>query len=93
MQSGRNELLGYPADARTYGCAVEILRDLGISAVHLMTNSPAKIQALRENGIAVERVPLAIMPTEDNQHYLWTKQQRFGHLLTALPATQPPVQL
>jgi 3,4-dihydroxy 2-butanone 4-phosphate synthase/GTP cyclohydrolase II len=88
-----NELLGYPADARTYGCAVEILRDLGISAVHLMTNNPAKIQALREGGIAVERVPLAIMPTQDNQHYLWTKQQRFGHLLTALPATQPPVQL
>lgn len=88
-----NELLGYPADARTYGCAVEILRDLGISAVHLMTNNPAKIQALREGGIAVERVPLAIMPTQDNQHYLSTKQQRFGHLLTALPATQPPVQL
>ncbi|MFL5693133.1 MAG: hypothetical protein ACJ795_15150, partial [Ktedonobacteraceae bacterium] len=88
-----NELLGYPADARTYECAVEILRDLGISAVHLMTNNPAKIQALSEGGIAVERVPLAIMPTQDNHHYLSTKQQRCGHLLTALPAAQPPVQL
>lgn len=88
-----NERLGYPADARTYGCAVEILRDLGISSVRLLTNNPAKIEALRTYGVRVERVPLEMAPTASNHFYLQTKRRRFGHLLNALPelsvAAQP----
>ncbi len=79
-----NERLGYPADARDYQSAVEILRDLGITSTRLLTNNPAKIQALREHGIRVERVPLETSPTGDNRHYLQTKRQRFGHLFTDL---------
>jgi 3,4-dihydroxy 2-butanone 4-phosphate synthase/GTP cyclohydrolase II len=77
-----NEALGYPVDARTYDCAAEILRDLGVRSVRLMTNSPTKIQALRECGFAVERVPLEGRSTENNLYYLQTKQRRLGHLLT-----------
>lgn len=79
-----NERLGYPADARNYQSAVEILRDLGITSARLLTNNPAKIQALREYGIGVERVALETSPTEDNKQYLQTKRQRFGHLFTEL---------
>lgn len=79
-----NERLGYPADARTYNSAVEILYDLGISSVRLLTNNPVKLQALRERGINVERVALETSPTGNNRHYLQTKRQRFGHLLTSL---------
>jgi 3,4-dihydroxy 2-butanone 4-phosphate synthase/GTP cyclohydrolase II len=79
-----NEHLGYPVDARTYDCAAEILRDLGIRSVRLMTNSPTKLQALRDHGFAVERVPLEVRSTENNLYYLQTKQRRLGHLLNTL---------
>jgi 3,4-dihydroxy 2-butanone 4-phosphate synthase/GTP cyclohydrolase II len=79
-----NEQLGYPVDARSYGCAIAILRDLELSAVRLMTNSPRKIQALTEDGITVERVPLEITPSEHNTAYLQTKSQQMGHQLTLL---------
>lgn len=79
-----NEHLGYPVDARTYGAAAEILRDLGIRSVRLMTNSPTKLQALRDYGFAVERVPLEAQSTENNLYYLQTKQRRLGHLLNTL---------
>src|SRR5579885_1563200 len=82
-----NQLLGYPVDARTYTHAIEVLRDLNISSVRLMTNSPEKIRALKEAGITVERVPLEISPTKSNLRYLQTKQQRLGHLLTSLAQT------
>jgi 3,4-dihydroxy 2-butanone 4-phosphate synthase/GTP cyclohydrolase II len=78
-----NEHLGYPADARDYGCALEILRELGITAARLLTNNPDKIRAVREGGIKVESVPLQTIPTPDNLRYLQTKQQRFGHMLFA----------
>lgn len=80
-----NEHLGYPADARAYTSAVEILHNLGVTSVRLMTNNPTKIRALRERGINVERVALETPPTEDNWHYLQTKRLRFGHVLAALP--------
>jgi 3,4-dihydroxy 2-butanone 4-phosphate synthase/GTP cyclohydrolase II len=86
-----NEQLGYPSDARTYTSAVEILRDLGITSARLLTNNPTKTQALREGGIVVERVPLEIPPTGDNLHYLQTKHQRLGHLLTLLHDAQKTV--
>jgi 3,4-dihydroxy 2-butanone 4-phosphate synthase / GTP cyclohydrolase II len=79
-----NEHLGYPVDARTYSSAVEILHDLDITSVRLMTNSPTKLQALRDRGIAVERVPLEIPATRDNHYYLQTKQLRLGHLLASI---------
>lgn len=88
-----NEHLGYPADARTYNSAVEILRDLGIASARLLTNNPVKLQALRERGIAAERVALETLPTGNNQHYLETKRQRFGHLLTSLPELPIAAQL
>lgn len=81
-----NERLGYPADARTYSSAAEILYDLGITSARLLTNNPAKLQALRARGIGVERVALETVPIDTNRHYLQTKRQRFGHLLTDLSA-------
>jgi 3,4-dihydroxy 2-butanone 4-phosphate synthase / GTP cyclohydrolase II len=87
-----NEFLGYPADARTYGCAVEILHDLEIQSMRLMTNSPTKLQSLRDAGFAVERVPLKIVPTENNRYYLQTKQRRFGHLLDMFSDSSLTVQ-
>jgi 3,4-dihydroxy 2-butanone 4-phosphate synthase/GTP cyclohydrolase II len=76
-----NEHLGYPADARSYDVAAEILRDLGITAARLMTNNPEKIQALHDRDITIERVPLEIQPGVNNERYLQTKQVRLGHLL------------
>lgn len=88
-----NEYLGYPADARTYESAVEILDDLGVTSVRLLTNNPAKVEALRARMRSVERVALETSPTGDNLRYLQAKRQRFGHMLnilTELPvATQP----
>lgn len=79
-----NEHLGYPADARTYNSAVEILHDLGVTSARLLTNNPTKIEALRTRGISVERVALETAPTGTNRFYLQTKRQRFGHLLNSL---------
>lgn len=87
-----NECLGYPADARTYETAVEILHDLGVTSARLLTNNPAKIEALRSGGIRVERVALETLPTNTNQDYLHTKRQRFGHLLSALSELPVAVQ-
>jgi 3,4-dihydroxy 2-butanone 4-phosphate synthase/GTP cyclohydrolase II len=78
--------LGLPADARHYGTATQVLRDLGVSSVRLLTNNPAKTESLVEFGIpVVERVPLAPNPTVDNLAYLTTKRDRMGHDLPDLP--------
>lgn len=87
-----NEHLGYPADARTYESAIEILRDLGVTSVRLLTNNPAKIESLRAQGLSVERVALETAPTDSNQYYLQTKRQRFGHWLNSLPELPVTVQ-
>ena len=77
--------LGLPADARHYGTATQVLRDLGIESVRLMTNNPDKTTSLEDFGITVaERVPLSIHPTEHNQAYLQTKRDRMGHELPDL---------
>jgi 3,4-dihydroxy 2-butanone 4-phosphate synthase/GTP cyclohydrolase II len=77
-----NHQLGFPADVRDYGMAAQILRDLGLSRVRLLTNNPDKVAGLERNGVAVvERVPLVILPTEINSHYLATKREKLGHLL------------
>ena len=81
-----NRDLGLPVDARRYEPAALILRDLGVSAVRLLSNNPLKVAALEGAGIAVaERVPLAIEPNLENRHYLHTKQIRLGHWL-AIPS-------
>ena len=77
--------LGLPADARHYGTATQILRDLGIASVRLLTNNPAKTSSLEEFGIpVVERVPLTPHPNDHNLAYLLTKRDRMGHHLPNL---------
>jgi 3,4-dihydroxy 2-butanone 4-phosphate synthase/GTP cyclohydrolase II len=73
--------LGLPVDARDYSAAVAILRDLGISALRLMTNNPEKVRAVEQGGLVVaERVPLVTLSTTDNSDYIRTKQDELGHL-------------
>jgi 3,4-dihydroxy 2-butanone 4-phosphate synthase/GTP cyclohydrolase II len=77
-----NEKLGFKADLRDYGIGAQILVDLGIRRMRLITNNPRKIIGLSGYGIEViERVPLEIEPGEHNRHYLRTKRVRLGHLL------------
>ncbi len=77
-----NRALGLPDDLRDYGIAAEMLRDLGVGSVRLLTNNPLKIDNLRAHGIQIiERVPLLIEPNATNIHYLRVKQDRMGHLL------------
>ncbi len=80
--------LGLPADARHYGAATQILRDLGVRSVRLLTNNPAKTTGLEEYGVAVtERVRLTPRPNDHNLAYLLTKRDRMGHDLPGLGTT------
>ncbi len=80
-----NLALGLPIDARHYADGAQILRDLGITSVRMLTNNPDKVAAMEKYGLPVsERVPLAIAPTEDNLRYLQTKAERMGHHLPDL---------
>ena len=75
--------LGLPADARDYGTGAQILADLGIHSMRLLTNNPAKRAGLEGYGLTIiERVPLEIHPNPHNQAYLQTKFDRMGHTLT-----------
>ena len=79
--------LGLPADARHYGAATQILRDLGVTSVRLLTNNPGKVTNLEEYGVRVaERVPLTTRPNDHNLQYLLTKRDRMGHHLPDLAA-------
>ena len=74
--------LGLPIDARNYVVAVQILRDLGVQELRLMTNNPLKMRALLDSGLTVtERIPLMSVPTSDNRSYLNAKELKLGHLL------------
>jgi len=76
-----NEDLGFQADLRDYGIGAQILNDLGVRKMRLITNNPRKIKGLEGYGLSVvERVPLEVEPTEDNIHYLRTKQEKLGHI-------------
>ena len=77
-----NVALGFPPDMREYGTGAEILKDLGLKRIRLMTNNPGKITGLEEYGIEiVERVPILIRPNEFNEKYLDTKANRMGHIM------------
>ncbi|MDI6751509.1 MAG: bifunctional 3,4-dihydroxy-2-butanone-4-phosphate synthase/GTP cyclohydrolase II [bacterium] len=77
-----NERLGFPADLREYGTGAQILVDLGLSTIRLLTNNPRKLIGLEGYGLKVtERVPLTVEPTNENIRYLKTKKERLGHLL------------
>src|SRR4029077_7004878 len=80
-----NERLGLPVDSREYGIGAQILVDLGITTMRIMTNNPAKYGGLEGFGLdIVERVPLESTPTPENIAYLRTKRERLGHLLEGL---------
>jgi 3,4-dihydroxy 2-butanone 4-phosphate synthase/GTP cyclohydrolase II len=77
-----NELLGFPADLRDYGIGAQILADLGLKKIRLMTNNPKKIRGLEGYGLeVVERVPVEIEPGVCNEFYLCTKKAKLGHML------------
>ena len=77
--------LGFAVDARNYAGGTQMLRDLGIKSVRLLTNNPDKVRALEMYGVTVtERLPVVIEPTADNLRYLQTKAERMGHDLPNL---------
>ncbi len=80
-----NLALGMPADARDYGTGAQILRDLGVRSMRLLTNNPTKRAALEGYGLEiVDRVALPVRPNPENLHYLRTKRDRMGHDLDGL---------
>ncbi|MDR1720416.1 MAG: bifunctional 3,4-dihydroxy-2-butanone-4-phosphate synthase/GTP cyclohydrolase II [Dysgonamonadaceae bacterium] len=74
--------LGYDPDEREYGVGAQILREIGISRIRLITNNPVKRAALEGYGLSiVENIPIEIMPNPFNRHYMQTKKERMGHIL------------
>ena len=83
-----NETLGFKPDLRDYGIGAQILLDLGLSSIRLLTNNPRKVVGLDAYGLKITgREPLQVLPTDHNRRYLATKQEKLGHLL----AEEPPV--
>ena len=77
-----NVELGFPVDSREYGIGSQMLVDLGVSTMRIMTNNPSKYGGLEGYGLEiVERVPLHVLPNAENIRYLRTKQEKLGHLL------------
>jgi 3,4-dihydroxy 2-butanone 4-phosphate synthase/GTP cyclohydrolase II len=77
-----NEELGFPADPRDYGIGAQILADLGLTRIRLLTNNPRKIVGLEAYGLeVVERIPIEVRPTAHNVGYLTAKRAKLGHLL------------
>ena len=77
-----NELLGFPPDLRDYGIGVQVLLDLGIKSMRLMTNNPKKIIGLQGYGLSVsEQVPITVKPNRHNEGYLRAKREKMGHLI------------
>ena len=77
-----NERLGFGSDLRDYGMGAQILYDLGVRKIRLMTNNPRKVVGLDGHKLEiVEKVPIRIAPNEHNERYLGTKRDKLGHLL------------
>lgn len=85
-----NLKLGFAPDLRDYGIGAQILKDLGVRSIRLLTNNPRKIKGLEGYGLSVtERVPLQMVENEDNSRYLHTKQAKLGHLLSFQDDKEP----
>jgi 3,4-dihydroxy 2-butanone 4-phosphate synthase/GTP cyclohydrolase II len=87
-----NESLGFKPDLRDYGIGAQILLDLGLSSIRLLTNNPRKIVGLDAYGLKITgREPIQVLATDHNRRYLTTKQHKLGHLLSdELPAAAEP---
>jgi len=80
-----NEALGFKADQRDYGIGAQILVELGVRKIRLMTNNPRKFVGLEGYGLEiVERVPLEVAPSDESRRYLQTKKEKLGHLLSGV---------
>ena len=80
-----NERLGFKADQRDYGIGVQILRDLGVKSMRLLSNNPRKLVGLEGYGLSVsEWVPLEIPASEHTRRYLTTKKEKLGHKLSGV---------
>jgi 3,4-dihydroxy 2-butanone 4-phosphate synthase/GTP cyclohydrolase II len=85
-----NETLGFKPDLRDFGIGAQILLDLGLSSIRILTNNPRKIVGLEGYGLEVTgREPIQMAPTDFNRGYLETKREKMGHLLTALEDEKP----
>ena len=77
-----NEELGFSADLRDYGVGAQILKDLGITNITIMTNNPKKLVGLEGHGLnIISRIPIKIKPNQNNKEYLKTKKSKLGHIL------------
>jgi 3,4-dihydroxy 2-butanone 4-phosphate synthase/GTP cyclohydrolase II len=84
-----NVELGFSPDARDYGVGAQILVDLGVSTMRLLTNNPTKRAGLEGYGLEiVERVPLESVPNPENLRYLQTKREKLGHILEGVTIVQ-----
>jgi 3,4-dihydroxy 2-butanone 4-phosphate synthase/GTP cyclohydrolase II len=80
-----NRQLGFPADKRDYGIGAQILRDLGVQRIRVLTNNPKKVNRLKVYGLdVVEQIPLQIPPNPENENYLRAKRDKMGHLLPGI---------
>jgi len=80
-----NEALGFKPDLRDYGIGAQILLDLGVKKIKLLTNNPKKVIGLKGYGLEiVERVSIEMPPNDNNKNYLRTKRDKMGHLLMGL---------
>jgi len=73
--------LGFPPDLRSYGIVAQILMDLGVKSIRLLTNNPLKLEELRKYGFKIKREPIQVEPSEENLQYLKAKKDRMGHLI------------
>jgi 3,4-dihydroxy 2-butanone 4-phosphate synthase/GTP cyclohydrolase II len=88
-----NESLGFKPDLRDYGLGAQILLDLGLSSIRILTNNPRKIVGLEGYGLKITgREPIQVTPGDHNRAYLRTKQEKMGHLLAAEAHQSAPVQ-